>query len=52
MSQRFLYLELVDHETCSNLLFSSLQNVSIFLYLNNVFFNPLFHNVEKWPNIL
>ena len=42
MSQNVLYVELIEHENCcSDLLLCSLQNVSIFLYSNNIFFNHM-----------
>ena len=34
MSQNVLYAGLTEHDTCSDLLLSSLQNVSLFLYSN------------------
>ena len=37
MSQNVLNLELIEHETCSDLLLSLLQNILIFLYSKNLF---------------
>ena len=37
MSQNVLNLELIEHETCSDLSLSSLQNILIFLYSKNLF---------------
>ena len=39
MSENLLFVELIQHETCSAILLSSLQNISVFLYSNNVWFN-------------
>ena len=41
VSQNILYVELTERETCSNPLFSSMQNVPIFLYSKNVLFNHI-----------
>ena len=38
MTQIVLYMEEIVHEICSDLLLSSLQNISVFPYSNNVFF--------------
>ena len=38
MIENVLYVELTQHETCSDFLLSSLQNVSVFLNSNNIFF--------------
>lgn len=40
-SRNVLHVELIKHETRSNLLFPSLQNFKIFLYSDNVFLNHI-----------
>ena len=41
VNQDVLYKELIEHETCSDVLLSLLQNISIFQYWNYVSFNNM-----------
>ena len=47
ISQYVLNVELIEYETCSDLLLSSLQSVSFFQYSNNVMFSLIIRQYIK-----
>ena len=47
ISQYVLNVELIEYETCSDLLFSSLQSVSFFQYSNTVMFSLIIRQYIK-----